>query len=108
MRAIVRGYVFMRAWMVLAVLPLLTGCSDSDWNNLLSFGSSGGQPTAVASAAPAPAPAPVPSAPAQAAQPNPFCMGVARQDATTNDFDPSTQQKAVVQSYQQCVEIFGN
>jgi hypothetical protein len=100
----------MRAWMVLAVLPLLAGCTDSDWNKLLSFGGSRDEarPTAVATAAPAPSPAPAPASAAPAAQANPFCLGVARQDATTNDFDPSTQQKAAVQSYQQCVEIFGN
>jgi hypothetical protein len=102
----------MRAWMVLAALPLLAGCTDSDWNRLLSFGGSRdvARPTAVATAVPRPAPAPQPvaPAPAAAAQANPFCLGVARQDATTNDFDPSTQQKAAVQSYQQCVEIFGN
>ena len=103
----------MRRWMLVLVLPFLAGCTDADWNKLLSFGPSGnGQSTAqarpatVATAAPAaiaaPAPAPAP------AQPNPFCLGVARQDATTNDFDTPTQQKAAVESYQQCVAIFGN
>ena len=110
----------MRPWLVLAVLPLLAGCTDSDWNSLLSFGQSGDgrsgdRPTAVAAparvatAAPAPAPAPVPTEPAPAAaQPNAFCLGVARQNATTNDFDTPTEQKAAVQNYQQCVAIFGN
>jgi hypothetical protein len=109
--------------MALALLPLLAGCTDTDWNRLLSFGPSGNgqstnsqsttaaRPAAVAAparvATAAPVPAPAPAAPA-AAQPNAFCLGVARQDATTNDFDTPTQQKAAVQTYQQCVAIFGN
>jgi len=123
MPAVFQRLSFMRAWTVLALLPLLAGCTDSDWNRLLSFGPSGNnlraapvataRRTAVATAAPVAAPASA-SAPASApaaaaaAQPDPFCLGIARQDATTNDFDPSTQQKAVVSSYQQCVQIFGN
>ena len=102
----------MRPWLLVLVLPLLAGCTDSDWNSLLGFGQSGNDarpaaaaPARVATAAPTPEP--VPAAPA-AAQPDPFCLGVARQDATTNDFDTSSQQKAAVQSYQQCVAIFGN
>jgi hypothetical protein len=103
----------MRRWLVVLVLPLLAGCTDSEWNKLLSFGDAGDNPRPTVVAAPArvatvaPAPAPV-SAPPVAALPNAFCLGVARQDATTNDFDTSSQQKAAVQSYQQCVAIFGN
>jgi len=103
----------MRPWMVLAVLPLLSGCTDADWNKLLTFGSSADEarPNRVASvpttSTAAPVVAPGALAPA-AAQPNAFCLGVAQQNATTNDFDIATQQKAAVQSYQQCVEIFGN
>jgi hypothetical protein len=113
MAAIAQGYSFMRPWMVLAVLPLMAGCTDTDWNKLLSFGSSGEEArhSTVAAAASASTPAPVasPSVPSSAAaQPNDFCLGVARQNATTNDFDTATQQKAAVQSYQQCVAIFGN
>ncbi len=47
-------------------------------------------------------------APAAAAPPNPFCVGIARQDATTQDFDAATQQKIAVQSYQQCMALYGN
>jgi hypothetical protein len=103
----------MRPWLVVLVLPLLAGCTDSDWNGLLSFGQSRNDARPTANAAPArvaaaaPAPAPVPAEPAPA-QPNAFCLGVARQNATTNDFDTPTQQKAAVQNYQQCVAIFGN
>jgi hypothetical protein len=118
MAAIARGQSFMRPWLVVLVLPLLAGCTDFDWNSLLGFGQSANRqsgddarPTAVAPparvATSAPAPVPVPAEPAPA-QPNAFCLGIARQDATTNDFDPATQQKAAVQSYQQCVAIFGD
>jgi hypothetical protein len=105
----------MRAWMVVALLPLLAGCTDSDWNRVLGFGADQAArpaPRAVAAAAPVPAsraatepqaaPAPPP------AQPDPFCIGIARQDATTNGFDTATQQKTAVRSYQQCVQIFAN
>jgi hypothetical protein len=112
----------MRIWPVLILLPLLAGCTDSDWNRMLSFGGSddaGRAPAAVATAAPTRAPAPAPTAPAApaqaapatlaaaAAQMNPFCLGIARQDATTHDFDTATQQKVAARSYQQCVQIFG-
>jgi hypothetical protein len=113
MAAIARGYSFMRPWMFLMVFPLLAGCTDADWNKLLSFGSSadksGRNTVAAATTASPPNPAVATDANASApAQPNAFCLGVAQQSATTNDFDTATQQKAVVQSYQQCVEIFGN
>ena len=52
------------------------------------------------------APAPVPEG-AQP-QPNAFCMSVATQDAGGNDFDPATQQRVFVQSYRQCVAVFGD
>jgi hypothetical protein len=93
----------MRILVVLALLPLLASCTDSDWNNLLDFGSSSDdtpRPTAVAAAAPA--------APAAAGQANNFCLGVAREDATTNGFDTATQQRVAARSYQQCVSIFGS
>ena len=106
------------AVLTLALLPLLAGCSDSDWNNLLGFGSSdkaAGRPVAVA--APRPIAAPTPAAPivqapvtqAQAAPTlNPLCLGSARQDAMTNDFDAATQQKVAARSYQQCQQVFGD
>jgi hypothetical protein len=100
----------MRAWTLVALVPLLAGCTDADWNRLLGFGDARPAPAAarraaVATAAPAPAAAaPAPTAP----QPDPFCLGIARQDAMSHDFDTATQQKTAVRSYQQCVEIFGN
>ena len=79
----------MRIAVLLLVLPLLAGCTDTDWNHLFSFGGADQSYDTVAAAAPAaaaPAPAPAPAAP------NAFCLGVARQDATSNDFDEATQK----------------
>ncbi len=122
----------MRVWPVLILVPLLAGCTDSDWDKMLSFGTPNrARRQSVAVAAPAPtrapvvtapvataAPAPTGSAPAAPAAPmtpaqaaaalNPFCLGVARQDAMTHDYDTGTQQKVAARSYQQCVQIFAS
>jgi len=79
---------------------------------MLSFGGSDRTGGEVAAAKPVPVPAaaaPATAAPAQtAAAPDPFCLGIARQDAMSNDFDTGTQQKVAARSYQQCVQIFGS
>ena len=117
----------MRILAVLALLPLLAGCSDADWNKLLAFDGSphpvtrtspttrevaAQRPVAVTAQPPAAAPPPVPTPGATQAQAtaalNPLCLGVARQDAMSNDFDTATQQKVAVRAYQQCQQIFGN
>ncbi len=109
----------MRVLAVLALLPFLAGCTDSDWNRMLSFGGSeqtGSDSTEVAAAEPPPATsAPAASATATgapvqtaSAAPDPFCLGIARQDAMSNDFDTATQQKVAARSYQQCMQIFGS
>lgn len=106
----------MRVWPLLILAPLLAGCTDSDWNRMLGFGSSDSarrQSVAVAAPrAPVATAAPAPTAPATPAQAaaalNPFCLGVARQDAMTHDFDTGTQQKVAARSYQQCVQIFAS
>jgi len=107
----------------LAAAFLLSACSEQDWNHALTFTGLGDshenkspppaapQPAAMARPAPmtaqaAPAPAPVPEG-AQP-QPNAFCESVASQDAGSNDFDPATQRRVFVQSYQQCVAVFGD
>ena len=100
-----------------ALLPILSltlglfaaGCTDSDWNHLLSFG--GGaeeEPVTAPAAAPAPQPeATAAAAPAPALPPNAeFCKNVATEDATRNGFDPATQQRVFQRSYQQCVAIY--
>jgi hypothetical protein len=112
---------------LLAVATLLSACTDQDWEHALTYTGMGGsqqnqsqarpaaaaQPVATAGPAPmtaqaatSPAPAPIPDG-AQP-QPNAFCESVAAQDAQKNDFDPPTQRRVFVQSYQQCVAVFGD
>ena len=102
-----------------ALLPILSltlslfaaGCTDSDWNHLLSYGGMGGSdedaasPVQPATAAPA---ATATAEPAGAAQPAnaDFCRNVAAQDATRNGFDQATQQQVFQRSYAQCVAIY--
>jgi hypothetical protein len=103
----------------LAAACLLSACSDQDWNHALSYtGLSHDEPSpevqSAASAAPTPMTAHVTAAPASVAAadapagPNAFCASVASQDSQTNDFDPATQRRVFVQSYQQCVTVFGD
>jgi len=94
----------MRLPALLLLLPFLAGCTDADWNHLMSFGGSRDREEVTQAAATAPAPAPVAAAPAS----NAFCTNVAQQDATGNGYDQATQQRVALQSYQQCVAIFGN
>ena len=101
-----------------ALLPILSltlclfaaGCTDSDWNHLLSYGGMGGSDedaTSPAQAAATPAAAAT-AGPAQPDQPAnaDFCRSVAAQDATRNDFDQATQQKVFQRSFAQCVAIY--
>lgn len=100
----------------LAAACLVSGCSDQDWNHALTFTGLGGahddaldaQPVARA---PAPMTAQVTTAPIpDGAQPRPnaFCESVASQDTQGNNYDPATQRRVFVQSYQQCVAVFGD
>jgi hypothetical protein len=108
----------------IAAALLLSACSDQDWSHALTYVGvrssdatnapseprPAAQPRPVAQSRPVvqAAPAPVQADAAQAPQPNRFCESVASQDAQTNDFDPATQRRVFVQSYQQCVTIFGD
>jgi hypothetical protein len=93
----------MRAAVLLLFLPLLAGCTDADWDHLMSFASQDRSEVTQA-AVTTPAAAPPPAAPgAQSA----FCLDMARQDATSNGFDEATQQRVALRSYQQCVALFG-
>jgi hypothetical protein len=111
----------IRITAFLAAALLLSACSDQDWNHALTFTGLGGshenpspQPVAAARPAqPAPVTAQAGSMPASVPegaqpQPNAFCVSVATQDASGNDFDPATQQRVFVQSYRQCVVVFGD
>jgi hypothetical protein len=101
-----------------ALLPILSltlclfvaGCTDSDWNHLLSYGGMGGSDEdAAAPAQPATAAATATAEPATAAQlpaNADFCKNVAAQDATRNGFDQATQQEVFKRSYAQCVAIY--
>ena len=100
-----------------ALLPILSltlclfaaGCTDSDWNHLLSYGGmGGGDEDAASSVQPATAAAAATAEPAAAAQPAnaDFCKNVAAQDATRNGFDQATQQEVFKRSFAQCVAIY--
>ena len=97
----------------IAAALLLSACSDQDWSHALTFVGVGGskaapaQPRPVAQSRPMAQAAPAQAPAQQAAPPNQFCESVASQDAQGNDFDPATQQRVFVQSYQQCVAVFG-
>ena len=102
----------------LAAACLLSGCSDQDWNHALTFtGLSHGEASPEAqpaASAPAPMPRTAQAAPASVVAvdappaPNAFCESVAVQDSQRNDFDPATQRRVLVRSYQQCVAVFGD
>ncbi len=84
------------ALVALACVVLLSGCTDTDWDHLTSFGESA--PQEVAAAAPAPAVAAPPD--------TSFCQAVARQDATGNAFDAATQTRVAPSSYAQCMTLY--
>ena len=101
----------------LAAAVFLSACSDQDWNHALTFTGLGGshdnapaEPPATAQRE-APVTARVASAPIPEGaqpQPNAFCESVASQDAQGNNYDTATQRRVFVQSYQQCVAVFGD
>ena len=88
-----------RTLLALGCLVLLSGCG-MDMNNLLSFGD---RDEDTVTAEPAAPPTPVAAA---APSNDAFCRAVATQDATSNGFDPATQQKVAVSSYTQCLTIY--
>jgi hypothetical protein len=92
----------MKKSLALTFCLLLAGCSDADWNHALNYTGLGGDEEAQADPAAVhvvpPPPAPVPN--------SELCRAVATQDATSNDFDPATQQRVFARSYSQCVAIY--
>jgi len=94
--------------LILLVFPLLlAGCTDSDWDHVLSY--SGLEESAAQADAPRPA-APTsvaaePSAPAQSSNAD-FCRSVATRDASADGFDSATQARIFAQSYAQCAAIY--
>jgi hypothetical protein len=98
----------MKKRLALTFCLLLAGCSDADWNHALNYTGMGGNEDASAETARPAAPAATAAAPeAPAPMPNSdLCRAVATQDATSNDFDPATQQRVFARSYSQCVAIY--
>ena len=103
----------MKKSLALTFCLLLAGCSEADWNHALNYTGMGGDEDSNAEAAvPVPASAPTsataaaPEAPAPAAPNSDLCRAVATQDATSNEFDPATQQRVFTRSYSQCVAIY--
>ena len=96
----------MKKRLALTFCLLLAGCSDADWNHALNYTGMGGNEDASAETARPAAPAATAAAP-EAPMPNSdLCRAVATQDATSNDFDPATQQRVFARSYSQCVAIY--
>ena len=103
----------MKKPLILTVCLLVAGCSEADWNHALNYTGMGGDeetempaPAAPQATAAAAATAAAPDAPAPPASNNDLCRAVATQDATSNDFDPATQQRVFARSYSQCVAIY--
>lgn len=98
----------MKKLFALTVCLLLAGCSDAQWNNALNYTGLGDSDDSADAVPVAPTPATAaaaPQAPAPAANTD-LCRAVATQDATSNDFDPATQQRVFARSYSQCVAIY--
>ncbi len=96
--------------LILLIFPLLlAGCTDSDWDHVLSY--SGLDEHAEQADAPRPATpnsaavAAEPSAPAQSSNAD-FCRSVATQDASADGFDQATQARIFAQSFAQCAAIY--
>jgi hypothetical protein len=112
----------MKKPLILTICLLVAGCSDADWNRALNYtgvnqamdyAGMGGDDSASADTAQPAASAAVTTTAAAAttAAPTPapnndLCRAVATQDATSNDFDPTTQQRIFARSYSQCVAIY--
>jgi len=104
----------MKKPLALAFCLFAAGCTDSDWDRALTYvypAPDDADLTSDASPKPAPQPATqpataaaAPSAPANAD----FCRAVATQDATSNGFDPATQQRVFARSYGQCVAMYSS
>ena len=101
----------MRKHIALAFCLVAAGCTDSDWDRALNYvypATDDADVTSDASPQPAPQPATtvaVPAAATPAANAD-FCRAVATQDATSNGFDPATQQRVYARSYGQCVAMY--
>lgn len=95
----------------LALCLAAAGCTDSDWNRMLSYGGIGADEATASMEGVQPPPSSAEAQAAAAAAPAlpsnaDFCKNVAAQDATRNGFDQATQQAVFQRSYTQCVAIY--
>ncbi len=95
----------MKKTLCLIACLVLAGCTDADWNRMVNYGGGDEVETVVPPARPATAAQPVMASPAAPSNDD-FCKGVATQDATSNAYDPATQQRVLRQSYAQCLTIY--
>ena len=90
------------------VVCLLAGCTDTDWNNAMSFVGVGQSNTASTAVAPADTDG-QPAPPAQAgATSESWCRRVAEvdmQNAAHFGFDAATQRQTAETSYRQCMSL---
>jgi hypothetical protein len=104
--------------LILLIFPLLlAGCTDADWDHVLSYSGleeNAAQADAPRPAAPTVAATAAPSQPSAAVAAEPvaqsssadFCRSVATQDASADGFDAATQARIFAQSYAQCAAIY--
>jgi hypothetical protein len=97
----------MKKYLAPIFCLLLAGCTDADWDHVMSFGGLDEPDQAQAApphqeAGPGPATVAGPGEPANAD----FCRAVATQDANGNDFDRATQSRVYARSYSQCLTLY--
>jgi len=100
----------MKKSLPLIFCLLLTGCTDTDWDNALNYTGLRGSAEEPEAVAPTPASESVSAPPAEAAAAQvpantDFCRAVAMQDAGDNGFDQATQQRVYARSYAQCTAM---
>jgi len=111
----------MKKHVALIFCLFLAGCTDADWDRTLNYvypasddagvtSENAPQPATVNPNTASSAPAAISSTAASNTAEQPanadFCRAVATQDATSNGFDPATQQRVFARSYGQCVAIY--
>ena len=93
----------MRLPAVFGAILLLAGCTDSDWDNTMSYIGMTPQPKMTPPVALAQPQTSTLTAPSYR-----FCHAVASQDASKNEFDLATQERIAASSFRQCVAVFGD
>jgi hypothetical protein len=96
----------MKKHLALIFCLLLAGCTDADWDHVMSYGGSDEAEVMPATAPRTAAPPPATLAAAPEPANTDFCRSVATQDASGNDFDQPTQARVYARSYAQCLAIY--